>query len=280
MKHLSLLLGIAMLFALASTGVASAATPVPYFNGFETDTADWTGADRVASGTNGVNSADGSWHAEVGTAFTHWGAYSDTFPATGYTTAVDVYLDPAGGDTNDTRFDFTSAINNPAGTHQRDFVFNGGFYNDAGPVGSGPRFVFSASNGAGRANSFPRNPGRDPFVISDAGWYTFQHDFRDNGSGVLAVDLSILDSSGTVLKTWTLSNAADVIGTTVGGNRYGWFAQNEFDFLAIDNSRLDVQVGPPATKDACKKDGWQQFNTPREFKNQGDCQSYFVNGKV
>jgi hypothetical protein len=282
MRIPSLALGIAVALVLALAGVASAATPAPFFNGFETDTNGWFGnVTRVASGTNGIDSASGSFHAEAGdnSAFTQWGGYTDEFPANGYTTALDVYLDPGAGAANDTRFDWTSAVNDPNGNHRRDFVFNGGFYDDAtGPGAGQSRFVFSASNNAGRANSFPKNPGRDPIAITDAGWYTFQHDFRDNGSGVLAVDLSIRDANGTVLKTWTLSDPTDVIGTTVGGNRYGWFAQNEFDFLAMDNSRLSVQVGPPATKDDCKKGGWQQFNTPREFNNQGHCESNVATG--
>ena len=273
----------AALLLLGASGTAVAATPAPYFNGFETDTNGWTNANRVASGTNGVTSATGAWHAEAvgGTSvFTNWGGYTDEFPANGYTTAVDVYLDPASGAANDTRFDWTSAINNPAGTHRRDFAFNGGYYNDAtGPGAGQSRFVFSASNNTGRANSFPKNPGRSPIAVTAAGWYTFQHDFRDNGSGVLAVDLSIRDANGTVVGSWTLSDPSDVIGVTVGGNRYGWFAQNEFSFLAFDNSRLSVAVGPPTSKDQCKKDGWQQFNTPREFKNQGDCVSYVQNAK-
>ncbi len=32
-------------------------------------------------------------------------------------------------------------------------------------------------------------------------------------------------------------------------------------------------VGPPASADACKKGGWQAFNFPVAFKNQGDCVS-------
>ena len=36
--------------------------------------------------------------------------------------------------------------------------------------------------------------------------------------------------------TWLLTDPSDIIGVTVGGNRYGWFAQNEIDDLAIDNS--------------------------------------------
>lgn len=36
---------------------------------------------------------------------------------------------------------------------------------------------------------------------------------------------------------WILSDPADVIGITIGGNRYGWFANNEFaPDLAFDNS--------------------------------------------
>ena len=119
---------------------------------------------------------------------------------------------------------------------------------------------------------------KDPVAITDAGWYTFKHEFRNDG-GVLAVDLSIVDSGGSVVNTWTLSDPSDVIGVTVGGNGYGWFSQNEFPFLAFDNTRLDVPVGPPTSKDECKKGGWETFNTPRTFKNQGDCVSYVQTGK-
>jgi len=40
------------------------------------------------------------------------------------------------------------------------------------------------------------------------------------------------------LFTWTLSDSSDIIGQTVGGNRYGWFAQDEFPYLAFDTSIL------------------------------------------
>jgi hypothetical protein len=275
---------IALVLAFASTGVASAATPTPFFNGFETDTSGWFGdITRVASGTDGVPSATGSFHAEAGPVddgpFTRWNGYTNEFPAGGYQTAVDMYLDPTGlaanSTANDRRFDWSSAVSDTSATPQfrRDFVFNAGYYSDTDITGSGPRFVISASNNAGRGSSFPKNPGRDPFTITATGWYTFQHVFRDNGLGVLAVDLRILDANGNVLHTWTLSDPTDVIGVTVGGNRYGAFFQEEFPFLAIDNSRLDVKVGPPTDKDQCKKDGWKQFNNPA-FKNQGDCVSF------
>jgi hypothetical protein len=272
---LGLLSVVALILAVGFTGVATANTPTPFFQGFETDTSGWDPPIvRVASGTNGIPSASGSWHAEAGDAFTRFAGYANEFPAGGYTTAVDIYLDTASGAANDTRFDWDVASSNTATPpqHRRDFVFNGGYYNDSDATGSGPRYVISASTNAGRSGAFPKNPGGDPFTITTTGWYTFQHTFRDNG-GVLAVDLSILDASGAVLHTWTLSDPSDVIGTTVGGNRYGWIATNEFPFLAIDNSRLDVQVGPPVSADQCKKGGWQSFNNPT-FRNQGDCVSY------
>jgi hypothetical protein len=38
------------------------------------------------------------------------------------------------------------------------------------------------------------------------------------------------------------------------------------------------QIGPPTNKDQCKNGGWQIFNTPREFKSQGDCVSFVNTG--
>lgn len=234
-----------------------------FFQSFEFDTAGWFGATRVPTTTNTVPSKTGAFHAEDTSmgAYTLWGGYSDTFPPGGYTTSIDIYLDiltpytnGLTGYANDTRFDWTSAISTPACGHRRDFVFNAGFYTDTDATGSGPRFVISASNNAGRSGAFPKNPGRMPYTIYAEGWYTFEHRFRDNGSGVLAVDLTIKNSLGVPLMTWTLSDPTDVIGSTVGGNRYGWFAQDEFPHLAFDTSALagfqDFCAVPPSTEGA------------------------------
>ena len=51
-----------------------------------------------------------------------------------------------------------------------------------------------------------------PYTITAEGWYTFEHRFRDNGFGVLAVDLTIKNAAGVPLMTWTLSDPTDVIG--------------------------------------------------------------------
>jgi hypothetical protein len=152
------------------------ATPASatFFQGFETDTSGWTGAMRVPSGTNGIPSKAGAFHAEdqnlSGLTYTFWGGDSKTFPPGGYTTSVDIYLDIAPpymtGSlmpyANDTRFDWSSAIGTPSCNHRRDFVFNAGFYTDTDITGAGPRFVISASNNATRSGAFPKNPAGIP----------------------------------------------------------------------------------------------------------------------
>jgi hypothetical protein len=220
-----------------------------FVQSFEFDTFDWTAVARVPTLTNDIPSESGTWHAEAGSgAFTRWGGYSETFPPGGYVTTVDIYLDISPpymtGMTypNDTRFDWTSAVSTPACAHRRDFAFNAGFYTDG--MGMVPRFVISASNNTGRGNSFPKNPERDPFIILVEGWYTFEHEFYavpPTPGGQLYVNLTIKNAvTGAPLHTWTLSDPSDIIGTTVGGNRYGWFPTNEFDDegLPIDTSAL------------------------------------------
>jgi len=38
-------------------------------------------------------------------------------------------------------------------------------------------------------------------------------------------------------------------------------------------------IGPPTSKDQCKKGGWKNFTIPRAFKNQGDCIQFVNTGK-
>ena len=285
MKKTRLLTAGGIILALA---VVPALAAIHFFQGFETDTTDWSGVTQVASGTAGITSAAGAFHAEAafvaapGTTsdYTKFGGYESTFPANGYTTSMDVYLNTAAAYPNDTRFDWSSAINQPDGTFRRDFVFNAGFYNDTDTTGSGPRFVISASNNATRSGAYPKNPGRDPFTITTSGWYTFEHHFYNKGLGVLQVDLRITTLEGVPLHTWSLSDPTDLIGSTVGGHRYGWLVIQEFPVLAIDNVSL-LSVNEAADVSACKNDGWQSLTRAdgTTFRNQGDCIQYVNTSK-
>ena len=86
--------------------------------------------------------------------------------------------------------------------------------------------------------AFAKNPARDPIAIGSSGWYTFEHEFYNNG-GVLAVDMTIYDASDAIVHSWTLSDGTDLINL-IGGNRYGWFSYNQFSVLAFDNASLEV----------------------------------------
>ncbi len=265
---------------LAVVWVAADAPPGPYFNGFETNTAGWfnlSGATitRVPSGSsstyaNGVAAATGSYYARLGidsspdscvfgggTApiyygpYTKWGGYSSIFPPGGYSTGVDIYLDvPYAQSHLDTRFDWSSAINTPSGSFRRDFVFNVG--TDA--LG----FVMTGGNNSTRCGANPADPGHAPVVhITVSGWYTFKHTFTGVPGGPLVVTLEVMPSGSNVpLGTWVRSDPSDIIGTTVGGNRYGWFVQNEFDRLAIDNSFRTGIVSTPNCELKISDGGW------------------------
>ena len=114
--------------------------------------------------------------------FTKWGGYESTFPVGGYETSLDIYLDMSIANGDDMRLDFSSAVNKQDGNHLRDFIFHVGTV----PNENG-KFAISASN---NAPGWPNNPGADPLIIDETGWYTFKHVFYNDG-GVLAVDFEV-----------------------------------------------------------------------------------------
>ena len=242
---------IALVALLYTVCTASALPLGPEFNqGFEDNIDGWFTPTRVASGTNGITAADGSWYATVtGGEFTRWGGYADEWPTGGWTTSIDIYLDmdyAAQQANHDTRMAWSSAANGTDSTHQRDFIFNvGTIWKDAADY----YYAISWDNGG----FWPDNPGKDPLHLTTGGWYTLQHRFYDNG-GLLGVDMSVLDPVGTELKLWTLpSNAEDTVPAEVGANRYGWFVNSGFPSLAIDNS---YRSGPASTDESPEPATW------------------------
>lgn len=74
--------------------------------------------------------------------------------------------------------------------------------------------------------------------------------------------------------TANVSRTVDSILFRTGGAAAPATAGNGFLIDNLTTLSGPSPVGPPATKDQCKKDGWKLFDTPRAFKNQGDCVSW------
>lgn len=243
------------LIAVAAGVVMSSAAfaAVPHSEGFEDPSwvagpgtwQNYSGGNiyRVVSGTDGIASSQGGAHAIITdlsinndvfgnpslgalSPYTNFGGYSPDFGG-GYSTSLDIYLDPAAL-SDGQGFDYTSAINNNSGGHLRDFIWH------VGVVGG--KLLLNASNNTDYSfNAGKITSGGNAYQVTDAGWYTFEHHFYDNG-GTLAVDLVLLNSLGDVIHTITRTTSDDI--ANVGGNRYGWFAYNNIDRLAIDGTQV------------------------------------------
>ncbi len=224
-----------------------------HFQGFEdpgfasNTNPDWnnfnSSLSRVASGTGGITSKSGGFHAVIDStslppnpddftgAFTRLGGYQSAFGG-GFCVELDVYMDlsdPAVA-ANTYGWDLSAAANNQSGSHLRDFIFHTAS-NASGNilVGGSNNTNFTRRNDLGSINHY---------TITSTGWYRFQWVFRDAGDGSLAVDLNLLDAGGTLLFTETRNNSGDLIATLVGGHRYLWFTFLEVDTLAIDNTTV------------------------------------------
>jgi hypothetical protein len=277
--------GILFLFAVCVSGTLASTF---LFQGFESDTSGWfnfangslvrepSGYINGGGYADAASSSTGSFHARLKLnpsdpgyptcspgfsdcigPFNSWGGYETVFPEPGYVSQVDVFLDVGFAATHpDYRFDWDAAINDSTGALLRDFVFNVG---TASTDAAG--FFINASTNAFRSSSAPEdtcpapsdspNACRSPVEITVSGWYTFRHTFRDIG-GFLAVELTILDANGNVVPgaDWIIYSG-DAI-SSVGGHRYGWFANQEIQDLAIDNALLHtiqgatISMGPQA----------------------------------
>ena len=90
-----------------------------------------------------------------------------------------------------------------------------------------------------------------------SGWYTFEHTFTGVAGGPLTVVMRLIQkSTNATVGTWVLTDLSDIIGVTVGGNRYGWFVQNEIDDLAIDNSERTGILSTPGCEVRINDGGW------------------------
>lgn len=238
--------GKSFIAAFAATLIAgSAAADVVWDQDFNSgNTSGWTSGGNYGSISLVENGADDYAIASQ----TSYGPYSFFDGArstwTPWTASIDIYLDPETFALGE-GFDYSVASNNSSGTHLQDFIFH-----VSGDISTGELLV-------GGSNNTNFNPRQDLdtlanyYQISVADWYTFEHEFRDNGDGTLAVDLNLYDSLGTLLFTETRNSPANLLATVVGGNRYSWFTNIDVTGgIMIDNHTLTLNTAvvpvPPA----------------------------------
>ena len=218
-----------------------------FAQGFESDSAGvFSGGDYgtvtvVENGSlaaNGITTPDGTHFALLSETdsgpYTRFDGYRATF-SDGLSAGVKVYLDTdwAAG----SGFDYSVAASGSDGAHQRDFIFH-----VAKDIDTGQLLIAASNNSNGAVRQdLETVPGHEE--IASSGWYTFQHTFHEV-AGKLAVDLEVIDASGTVVFSQTLTNVADTIPAEVGGNRYGWFTDITVSGgLAVDTLGLGIEQG-------------------------------------
>lgn len=244
---------ITLLFAISAffiiNGKLSAIKQVEYSEGFEANTASWTGSgsiNRVASGTDGINSSTGSYHAIVSGSpvgpHTELGGYNSQWPGE-WESSIDAYLDPSWPD--GTGIIYSVATNNTEGTFLRDYILHAGIVNDETTGNTNKLLLIADNHGVPEDDTTfqIRHPSMHDrrIEISQADWYTISHRFY-NTEGRLLVDISVAKKDGPVIKTWTLDTINDepeyhvTIPGNVGGNRYGWVTHVSVPGgVAIDN---------------------------------------------
>ena len=228
-------------------GLDGNAAQTAWNQGFESNTSGWfdtsTGwygsVTQVPSGTNGIASSEGASHAifegDASSApFSRFDMYRDTWTGN-YAARTVIYLDPAWA--LGEGFDYAVASNGSDGSHQRDFIFHVTKDTSTGDL------IVAGSNNTNFAPREDLDTLANHYVVPAAGWYTFEHAFR-NEAGILAVDLNLYDPSGTLLFTETRTNPADTIPAEVCGNRYAWFTVIDVaGGIQVDGHTLTINGG-------------------------------------
>ena len=203
----------------------------------------WTGSvTRVASSADLVSST-GLFHAQIAQTntpgvglsgpFTQFDQQRTVFPGQ-WSAEIDVYLDTT-WETGE-GFDLAVATSGVVDQQVRDFIFHVTQDTSTGQllVGASNNTFFDPRENLELGNHS---------VIDTTGWYRFRHTFRDEG-GALNVDMQVINDAGQLVFSETRTDTDDLIGTEIGGNRYGWFTNIDIATgLAIDNVRLDLTSG-------------------------------------
>jgi hypothetical protein len=243
------MLGVGIMVVVLSAN-ADLASGTPLVEGFETGIGGWQpygGAStitRVASGTNGIVSSSGMYHAEIfmdgdaqptatadGGAYVNPGAGTLLYPGFGTAVcSVDVYVDPAVGAVGE-KWSMQVALN---------------FYNAANAITATKTFSFVCNKTAPGEWTLGRNSGTPlPISITEAGWYTMSTEWTETDNGI--VDYNFLHH-GSV--QYEVGSGVNVLNQTADhyATRYMWLfgGDNISKTVAIDNSSFEI-VPEPAT---------------------------------
>lgn len=216
--------------------------------GFSDETNGWSGVTtEVASGTNGIDAADGDSYsifeqsdADGGLTgpFTRFDGYRSLAEDQGVTTQIKIYLDPTAWSAGE-GFDYSVAANNQAGGHMQDFIFH-----VTQDTSSGDMLIGVSNN----TNFDPREDLEtiNHSEVTEAGWYTFEHTFYDFGDDTLGVAMTVRDASGSVIFTQVLNDPNNGYSDEFGGNRYGWFTNIDVaGGIAVDSAQLLTESENP-----------------------------------
>lgn len=239
-------------FAVAATlvvGTAAQAAPV-YVQSFETDTSGWSNAlggsiTRVPSGTGGITSNTGNFHAVIGNE-------NDSYD-TGYGNAGYTFF----GNTNTSAAQFSKSVAvfinvdtaAPTNPSVPAYWIDGALGNSNSATALGEHNFRLSYSGAAVSVGFDD---QTPSVnIATSGWYTFQ--FLVDRSGPAAATstttLNVLMNNAIFGTSGALTNdfGGDLQNQNLSDPGYLWFTvwQNDFsrNQLAIDDVRLDAVDG-------------------------------------
>ena len=221
--------------------------------GFETDISGWgpyggsSTVTRVASGTNGITSSSGDYHAEIFmdgsvhmTATANGGGY--TYPGGGVHLlpgfekaiySVDVYLDPS------------TYVNGDQWDMQVSMSING----DGVTTDNGYKTFSFVCKMADGTLTLGRNSGTpSPIIVSEAGWYTMSTEWTETANGL--VDYNYIYHNGTQYEVGVGVNNVNLTGASYDTGYQWLFGYDDKDHtVAIDNATFEVTgvVPEPAT---------------------------------
>lgn len=156
--------------------------------------------------------------------FVLWGPKNEgkdvVFPAGGFTTTIDVYVDTAWGDANPGNVvDWDTGLETSTGNYEDDFTI------DLCSTASGWEVTWA--NGSGGCGDSPGTP--NPEYLTTSGWYTLSEAFTNN-AGVVDVTYSV--------SNWSYTQNTGIATSTSGGPLYGWLPTEDVSGLPVARLHL------------------------------------------